>query len=61
MPGTWIHFSTRLIQKRNYAQRVVSWFNEIETKIKYAQNDLFHFYTRLKQKITVLEEIHFIF
>ena len=39
----------------NYAQKVVSWFNELETKIKYAQNDLFHFYTSLKRKITMLE------
>ena len=39
----------------NYAQRVISWFNELETKIKYAQNDMIHFYTSLKQKITMLE------
>ena len=33
-------------QKNNYAQRVISWFNELETKIKYAQNDLFGIFTQ---------------
>ena len=32
-----------------------SFFNELVTEKELAQNDMFHFYTSLKQKITMLE------
>ena len=34
----WFYFLMSLKPKVNYAQKVVSWLNGLETKIKYAQN-----------------------
>ena len=55
-------FFNELETKNKHCLRwFVSFLHKLETENNYACGDLFHFYTSLKQKVTMLEDIHFIF
>ena len=56
-----LFFNEIEIKNKHCSRWPVSFLHKLETKNNYACGDLFHFYTSLKQKTTMLADICFVF
>ena len=56
-----LFFNVLETKNKHCSRGLISFLHKLEIENNYACGDLFHFYTSLKQKITMLVDICFIF